>query len=401
MTSPLRHLVVLDLSQYLAGPFGTQILGDLGARIVKVEPPVGDLSRDVPPSFVGESSSYFLGVNRNKRSVVIDLKSPAGHALLLRLIPHVDVVVENFRPGVTDRLGIGYDVLRQHNRRLVMCSVTGFGQDGPDHARPAFDMVVQALSGVMSLTGHPGGPPARVGVPIGDLAAGMYAAIGVLAALPEVERTGVGRYIDVSMLDSQVSLLSYLASAYSVSGVVPGQQGRGHQSVPTYRAFTCGDGVDIVVTANTERMWERMCAALDVPELTGDPRFTSGAGRLEHRAELEPLLEVAFAALPSEVILRRFRNLVPSAPINTVDRALTDPQVRHRNMVLHLDNDRGERIDVVGNPVKFGGTSDPAGYPPRLGQHTRSELIDLLGLTHAEVDALALDGAVAEDGTAA
>ncbi|OZF26072.1 CoA transferase [Rhodococcus sp. 14-2483-1-2] len=393
MDSLLRGLKVLDLTQYLSGPFGTQILGDLGAEVFKVEPPVGDLSRTVPPYEVAGVSTYYLAVNRNKLGMVLDLKTEAGREAIHSLVPHVDVVVENFRPGIADRLGVGWDELRALNPQLVMCSVSGFGQTGPLRDLPAFDMVVQGLAGVMSLTGHPGERPARTGVPIGDLAAGMYGAIGLLAGVVNARTTGVGSHVDVAMLDSQIAMLSYLASGYLASGEIPGRQGSAHQSVPTYRTFTCADGVDVVVTANTDGMWVSLCLALDLGDMAADPRFDTHAQRLANRSTLEPLLEKAFAGIPSKTIVERLLGRVPVAPINDVAHALEDPQAVHRGMVVDLVSDDGTVARSVGNPVKVGGITDPVAYPPGLGEHTEDILHRIAGLGAERIRELAQAGA--------
>jgi CoA:oxalate CoA-transferase len=393
-SGPLRHTVVIDLTQHLAGPFATQILGDLGARVVKVEPPGGDPTRFIGPHFADGDSAYYLSVNRNKESICIDLKTEAGRDALLRLVRHADAVVENFRPGTMEKLGIGADVLRELNPRLVITSLTGFGQDGPYRDRPAFDMIVQALGGGMSLTGEVGGHPVRSGLPIGDLCAGMNAAIATLAGLMRAAQDGTGSRVDVAMLDTQVSLLSYVASYYMTGGEVPGLQGRQHMSIPTYRAFTCADGRDIVVTANTPRMWAGLCRALDREALLTDPRFTGNDDRRAHAAELAAELEPAALRIPSaELLVRLGDNGVPCAPINTVDATLADPQVRMRGMVLEAE--RGDAVvHSVGDPLKISDGRTDTVVAPRLGQDTATVLQSLGGLSADEVHALLAAGAV-------
>jgi CoA:oxalate CoA-transferase len=257
---PLTGITVVDFTTFLSGPFCCQILGDLGARVIKVEPPAGDLTRSIPPHFVGPDSAYYLSTNRNKESVVIDLKNSAGRALARQLIEHGDVVVENYRPGVAARLGLDPRQLHEEHPQLIWASISGFGQTGPDRDRPAYDMIVQALSGAMSLTGEPGRPAVRLGLPVGDLVAGMYAALGIIAALFDRTRTGKGRLLDVAMLDSLLSMLSYQGVYTTVSGIAPQPQGARHDSIPTYRTFTGGDGREFAVTANTERMWRTLCS---------------------------------------------------------------------------------------------------------------------------------------------
>ncbi len=390
---PLENTVVVDLTQYLSGPFGTQILGDLGANVIKIEPPDGDLSRDLPPYLEDGMSSYFLSINRNKKAITIDLKSPSGLAIVHELVERADVVMENFRPGVADRLGVGHRQLQEINPRLVYASLTGFGQDGPGRDLPAFDIIAQAMGGVMSLNGHPGSPSARVGVPIGDVVAGMYATIGVLAGLQGRADTGKGAYIDVSMLDSQLSLLSYLASSYFTSGNVPGPQGRGHQAIPTYRSFTCRDGVEIVIAANTGGMWALLCEALDIQALTTDPRFETAALRLANRHELEPLLEEAAARFDGETLLGRLRGKVPCSRINSVAEALAEPQTLHREMVLDLKPPTGSVARVVGSPIKVAGTTHPTDFPPTQHEHAEEILQGLLGWSGDDVKEAAVNGA--------
>jgi crotonobetainyl-CoA:carnitine CoA-transferase CaiB-like acyl-CoA transferase len=268
---PLEGVRVIDLTTFLSGPSATQLLGDLGADIIKVESLDGDSSRAIiGPTVLGDSA-YFLANNRNKRSIAIDLKSPRGLGVLKRLIAGADVVVENFRPGVTTRLGFDAETVVSTQPAIVWASISGFGQDGPLRDRPAYDMVVQALSGVMSLNGHPGSPAARLGIPVGDVVAGLYAVIGILAALQARHETGRGRIIDVSMLRGQLAMLSYQALYTHLDGVAPGPQGAGHDSIATYRTFKGGDGREFVVTANTPRMWEGLCRVLGVGEKSRQP----------------------------------------------------------------------------------------------------------------------------------
>jgi len=398
---PLAGVTVLDLTQFLAGPYASQILGDLGARVIKIEPPAGDMTRGMPPYFFKGESAYFLGVNRNKESVVLDLKLEPGRALLLRLVKHAQIVLENFRPGVAARLGVDYEQIRAVNPAAVVCSLSGFGQDGPYRDLPAYDIVVQALSGGMSLTGEEQGKPVRSGIPLGDLAGGMFTVIGALAALAQATKTGEGKYVDVSLLDCQISMLSYQAAYHLIGGEIPGPQGRGHRSIPTYRAFTCADGIEIVVAATTEKMWRGLCEVLGLGALAADPRFVLNDARLGNRAALDALLEGAFARVRSEAVLAELaRAEVPAAPINTVDRALADPQVRHRDMVVDLIDDDGDSVRVAGNPVKVSGySSRQHTYPPGLGAHSRSVLRELLGATDDEMDRLEGQGVISSSGT--
>ena len=395
---PLAGVRVLDLTQFLAGPFATQILGDLGAEVIKLEAPSGDWSRSLPPHFIGPDSAYYLSVNRNKKSVVADMKSADGLALVRRLAAASDIVMENFRPGVLDRLGLVYDDLAAENEGLIWCSISGFGQDGPDRDRPAYDMIVQALSGGMSMTGVPGEPAVRAGIPIGDLCAGMYGTIGVLAALEARRRTGKGRLVDVAMLDCQVAMLCYQAAYFLHSGNEPGRQGRGHASIPTYRSFDAGNDTELVITANTERMWRALCGVLGREELAGDPRFATNDDRYANRFELWPLLEAAFREKDADAWVPLLLEAgIPVGRVNTLGAALSNPQVDHRDMVLNLTAGDGRRVRVAGNPIKFAeDVPPPAGFPPLLGENTREVLADVLGLDDEEIEAALSAGAVGE-----
>ena len=387
---PLRGLRILDLTQFLAGPFCTQILADLGAEIIKIEPQGGDPTRLLPPYFHKGESAYFLAINRTKQSVVLDLSIEAGRNVFYDLVKQSDVVIEAYRPGVAKKLGADYDTLNKVNARIVYCSISGFGQDGPYATRPAYDMIVQALSGAMSLTGEIGGRPVRSGTPIGDLNAGQSAATAILAALWERERSGAGQAVDISMLDVQISMLSYLGEYYLISGDVPGLQGRGHMSIPTYNAFRARDGRDVLICANTERMWQQLCQALDIAELASDARFETNERRHANRAELEPMLAGAFARYDCADLLARFHEHgIPSAPVNSVAEALADPQVAHRQMVREVAHTLGGEIRVLGNPIKFSRSGENEfGSPPTLGQHTESVLRKTLGYTTEQIETL-------------
>lgn len=393
---PLSGIRILDLTQFLAGPFATQMMGDLGAEVLKLESPSGDWSRTLPPHYVGDDSAYYLSINRNKKSIVADMKSAEGLALVKRLVAKSDIVIENFRPGVLDRLGLEYAVLAEETPALIWCSISGFGQDGPDRDRPAYDMIVQALSGGMSMTGEVGRPAVRAGIPIGDLCAGMYGVIGVLAALEERHRTGRGRLVDIAMLDSQVAMLCYQAAYFLHSGEEPGRQGRGHASIPTYRSFDAGNDTELVITANTERMWRALCGVLGLGGLTEDKRFLTNDERYANRFELWPLLEAAFQTKEAgQWVPLLLEAGIPVGRVNTLEAALSDPQVIHRGMVMELNSGDGKTIRVAGNPITFPGTERPEPvYPPPLGGDTRAVLESVLGMGAEEIDAAIAAGVV-------
>ncbi|MGE0566211.1 MAG: CaiB/BaiF CoA transferase family protein, partial [Pseudolabrys sp.] len=374
---------MLDFTQFLSGPYATQILGDLGAEVIKIESADGDMTRRLPPHFVGDESAYYLSVNRSKRSLAVDLKSKAGRQLARRLACECDVVVENFRPGVLEKLGLSYVDISAERPDVIWCCISGFGQSGPYRDRPAYDMIVQAMSGGMSLTGEKSGAPVRSGIPLGDIAAGMYGVIGILAAHAERQQSGRGKLIDISMLDCQIAMLSYQAAYCLASGVAPTRQGSGHDSIPTYRTFTCADGVDIAITANTERMWANLCGVLGRPDLVCDDRFCMNERRYTNRTALWEILEPAFREKPAndwaDLLVAAE---VPAAVVNTLDRSLNDPQVLYRNMVLDLQGAAGEQLRVSGNPLKFVGEEEPSyRYPPSLGADTQEILQSVLGFS--------------------
>ena len=393
---PLAGLKVLDLTTFLSGPYCTQILADLGAEVTKVESPQGDLARHIPPHFVGDDSVYFLSVNRNKKSVVIDSRHPEGKALLRRLALAHDAIVENFRPGVAQRLGLSFEDLCKERPDLLWCSISGFGQDGPYRDKPAYDMIVQALSGGMSLTGERGGTPVRAGIPIGDIAAGMYATIGLLAALNRRNTTGKGDQIDISMLDCQVAMLSYQAAYHLYSGEIPGPQGSSHDSIPTYRTFRAQDGIGVVITANTERMWKGMCKAVGRPELAEDSRFATGADRHANREQLWEILDAVFSMRPAdEWVPLLEEEEVPVGVVNTLDRVMSDPQIQHRGLISQMTDTAGRSARVIGSPIFFrnSDSAEPR-FPPGLGQNSQEILRDVLGLSESEIAVAVASGAV-------
>jgi crotonobetainyl-CoA:carnitine CoA-transferase CaiB-like acyl-CoA transferase len=397
---PLNGIRVLDLTQFLSGPFATQVLADLGADIIKLEPPQGDPIRAVPPHFVDENSVYYLCINRNKRTVAVDMKVVQGRELVKRLALSSDIVMENFRPGVLDRLGLSADALREEKPSLIWCSISGFGQDGPYRNKPAYDMIVQALSGGMSLTGESDGAAVRAGIPIADLGAGLYSAIGILAALNRRHATGKGETIDISMLDCQAAMLCYQAAYYMHSGVVPGRQGRGHESIPTYRSFACKDGVAVVITANTERMWQGLARVLKREDLPADPRFATNKDRLAHRHALWPILDEAFRARNADEWLPLLEaEEIPVGVVNTLDRVVSDPQILYRDMVLSLEGPDGKRSGVMGNPIKLkDADGEGENYPRDLGADTATVLSEVLELSGKEIaDLIAAKAIIAKD----
>jgi len=391
---PLKGYRILDLTTFLSGPFCTQILADLGAEVVKIEPPEGDLSRSVPPYFIGEDSAYFFSANRGKKSVAVDIKQPDGLNLVRGLINVADVVVENFRPGVAARLGLDVDTIRGERPEIIWASISGFGQTGPWKDKPAYDMIVQALSGTMSLTGEPGRPAVRLGIPAGDIVAGMYTAIAINAALADRERSGHGRFIDVAMLDGLLAMLSYQSSYALFSGTSPQRQGARHDSIPTYRSFVGSDDEELVVTANTERMWKGLCKALALSELIEDERFRTPRDRLNNKDALWKILEAAFLTKPAAVWVEKLEEYeVPTALIKSVPQALDDARAAGRNMIISFEaaNEQGTdtKVEVVGDPIKFPGAevSLPTS-PPSLGSANERILKEWLGMSELNVEEL-------------
>jgi len=373
---------VLDLSRMLAGPYGSMLMGDMGAEVIKIEDPDGgDPMRVMGPPFLANGeSAYFLSINRNKKSVALSLTTPEGQAVFHDLLRAADVVWDNFRPGIMPRLGCGYDLLKAINPRIVACSLSAYGQDGPYRDWPAFDLALQATGGAMSLTGEEGRPPVRMGLPMGDLAGGMFGAFAVAGALFRRERTGEGAWIDLSLLDCQVSLLTYTAQYFWADGKVPRPMGSGHTSVVPYQAFPTADGY-LVVAVFAEKFWRGFCQALGRTEWDHDPRFDTNGHRLAHKAVLVPEIEGVTRTRGTAEWLDRFhREGVPAAPINSVDQVCADPQVNHRRMVVELEHPSLGPLPTLGTPIKMDGRKEvPMRSAPALGEHTEAILGGLLG----------------------
>jgi CoA:oxalate CoA-transferase len=386
---PLDGIVVIDLSRVLAGPFATTILRNLGARVIKVErPEVGDDARHFGPFHAGESA-YFASVNAGKESITLDLQQAAGKEILKRLARMADVLVENFVPGVMERLGLGYDELRRANPRLIYAATSGFGHTGPDSARPAYDLIVQAAGGIMSITGDPegGGSPVRVGTSIGDITAALFTAVGIVTALHQRHQTGEGQQIDVAMLDSQVAILENAIARYEVTGQPPRPLGTAHPSVTPFQAFRTRDSW-IIVSAGNEKLWQATCRALGREELLTRDEFATNGLRTEHRAALERELAPAFAQrTTADWVDLLERAGVPVSPINDVGQVLAHRQVLARNMVVETAFNDGRRLRIAGNPIKMSTLADERSVPPlpRLGQHTDDVLSADLGLGSDEI----------------
>jgi CoA:oxalate CoA-transferase len=362
-TGPLSGILVLDLTRVLAGPYCTLLLLDLGARVIKVEPPSGDDARQIGP-FLGGRSAYFLSLNRGKESIALDLKEASDRAIFERLLGRADVLVENFRPGVMERLGYGFEALHARLPRLVYAATSGFGRTGPEAGRPAYDIVVQAMGGLMSLTGHPGGPPTRVGTSIGDIAAGLFTALGIQAALLARREDGQGRLVDVAMLDAQVAILENAIARYAATGEVPGPLGSRHPSIAPFEAFASRDGF-LVIAAGNDLLFERLCRALARPELARDPRFASNESRTRNADALKRELEAALAARTSAEWSARLEAAgIPCGPVQDVAQVLSHPQLRARNMVVTTRHPSAGEIPLAGNPVKLSGFEDPPTRPP-------------------------------------
>jgi crotonobetainyl-CoA:carnitine CoA-transferase CaiB-like acyl-CoA transferase len=393
----LEGLRIVDLTRIVAGPLATQIFADYGALVIKIEQPgIGDDSRHwAPPRAADGQASYFFSVNRGKKSVAVDLKHPRGRGLVADLARQADVLIENFTPGTAERLGLGHAALRVDNPRLVYCSISGFGATGPYRERAGYDAILQGMTGLMSITGEPDGPPVKVGVALIDAITALYAHGAILAALHHRERTGEGQYLELSLMECGIAALINAATAYLVAGEVQGRWGSAHPSLVPYQAFRARDGY-FIVGAGNERLWKAFCEVLGAPEWADDPRYDSNAKRVGRRAELVSLIEGLLAARGRDAWVAAFAAAgLPAGPINDIAQVFADPQVAHREMAVAVEHPTAGRVRLPGIPVKFAGT--PAriqGPPPLLGEHTDEVLRDVLGLTDDAVTALRAEGAI-------
>jgi crotonobetainyl-CoA:carnitine CoA-transferase CaiB-like acyl-CoA transferase len=394
---PLTGLKVVDLSRVLAGPYCSMALGDMGAEIIKIErPDGGDDTRRFGPPFVEGVSTYYLAINRNKRSVALNLKHPDAKAILWQLIDEADVLLENFRPGALDRLGFDYAACAARNPRLIYCSISAFGHAGlPEWSRrPGYDVIMQGMGGIPSLTGPPDAGPHKVGASIADVVSGMYATQGVLFALMARERTGRGQQVDISMFDGQVSLLTYLATAQLNAGLTPGRLGNRHLSVAPYSTFAAADGHLNLAVAN-QKLWARFCALLERPDLETDPRFATNADRVRNVDALDALIAPALAARSVTDWLAAFEAVgIPAGPVLTVDQVLAHPQLAARDMIVEMEHPVAGTVRATGIPVRLEGTPGRARTaPPELGADTDAVLTDL-GYDAKAIAALRTSGAV-------
>ena len=392
----LEGVKVLDLTQIMAGPYCTMMLADMGADVVKVEKPNGgDDTRRMGPPFIEGESAAFLGINRNKRSIVIDLRSDAGRELAQRMARGSDILVQNFRPGALERMGLGYEQVREINPALVYCTISGFGATGPYARRGGFDLVAQGMSGLMSVTGHSGGPPAKVGVPICDLNAGMFGAIGILTAYINRLRTGQGQHVDTSLLEGGIAYTFWESAMYFATGDIPEPKGSAHRLTAPYQAFETSDGYVNIGAAN-QANWERLCVAIGRDELAADPRFVEPRDRMNNLDDLVSTLEGTFAQQTSDHWLEILDAAsVPAGPINDLAQVYDDPQVQAREMMVETDHPVAGRVKNIGIPIKLSETPGRFQRPaPTLGQHTDEVLSDL-GCSDDEIDKLRTGGAVA------
>ena len=398
---PLAGIRVLDLTWVLAGPYAAMILCDLGAEVVKVErPPHGDVARTTGP-FVNNESMYFQSVNRGKRSISIDLRSDEGRDLFLRLVDRADVVMENFTPGVMDKLGIGSKELLKRNPRLVFASTSGFGQTGPWRDKPALDIIVQGMGGVMSITGYPGEPPARPGTSIGDICGGLYTAIGILAALRERDISGSGQSVDISMLDCQIAILENAVARYFATGAEPEPLGTRHPSATPFQAFPTADGWMVVALSwGIDSQWELFCAELGLHELVGDDRFDTSFKRTEHHADLEPLLFKATRTQSTEHWVSALSQYgIPIGPLNTIGQAVSQEQIAAREMITTVQHPLAGDVTMAASPLKLSRTPGRVyGYAPAFGQDTVAVLDEWLGIDEAKAESLAESGIVLTEG---
>ena len=390
MAKPLDNIVILDLSRVLAGPYCTMLLKDLGAEVIKVElPEIGDDSRQFGP-FKNDTSLYFISINREKKSISLNLKTKKGKEILFNLIKKSDVLVENFRPGTMKKLGIDWEVLKQVNPKLIYASASGYGQDGPFAFKPSYDILAQAMGGIMSITGWPDTKPTRVGMSIGDITASLFTAIGINAALYQRTITGEGQKIDVSMLDCQIAILENALLRYQVDGVPPKPLGNRHPTITPFQAFKAKDDYFVIGIGN-DNLWIKMCNIIGKPELIDDPRFYSNKKRTDNIESLIPLLDDVFIEKTAEEWFQIFENAgIPYSPINTIDKVMENPQLKARNMFVEVSSEKTGKFIIAGNPIKMSTIPDkyyrdPA---PEIGQNNYEIYSQWLGLSEEEIQKL-------------
>jgi len=397
MTGPLDGIRILDLTQVLFGPFATMLLSDLGAEVIKIErPEVGDIARGNGPVVRGQST-YFLSLNRGKKSVTLNLATEPGVEVLLKLVKSVDVLVENFKPGTMENLGLGYEKVREHNPAIIYVAGSGFGQYGPYASKPAFDVIVQAMGGILSITGEEGGPPVRPGVSYGDITAGLFLCIATLAALQERQKSGEGQFVDISMLDCQVTAQENAFVRYLNTGEIPHALGTRHPVMTPFQAFQTKDGyIAVALRGGIKDQWPLFCAAIDRVDIIDDPRFEDGWMRTQNYKVLEPILTDAMKTRTTqEWVIELEQAGIPCGPVNTIEQAAGDPQINARDMIIEVEHEEAGKFRVVNTPFKFSRTPYKVEKAsPDLGQHTREVLSRLLGMTRQEIEKLKDAGVV-------
>lgn len=387
----LEGIRVLDLTRALAGPFCTLMLGDYGADVIKIElPGAGDDTRHWGPPFIGEESAYFLSINRNKRSMTLNFKEPEAIEVFLKLAKDADVVVENFTPGVMSRFGLDYETVKGVNPKIIYCSISGFGQTGPYQNRPAYDQIMQGISGIMSITGEPDGEPQKVGIAITDIGAGMWSAFAIMSAVYHRDQRDEGQHIDVSMMDAQVAWLTYQAATYFANEEPPKRLGAAHPTLVPYQAFMCQDGKYINVAVGSERIWERFCQGMKMPEMKDSPEYATNGDRVNNRAKIVPYLQKIFLTRPVTEWVEDLQEVsVPCGPINDLADVFSDPQLLHRNMFVEMPHPTLGSIKQTGIPIKFSLTPGALDrHPPLLGEHN-DELLKELGVSDSDIQRMA------------
>lgn len=390
MEKPLKGIRVLDLSRILAGPYCSMLLADMGAEVIKVERPgEGDDTRAFGPPFIEGESAYFLSINRSKKSITVNFQKDKGKEIIYQLVKKSDVLLENFRPGTLDKIGLGYKDIEKINPQIIYASISGFGQSGPERLKPGYDLTVQGMGGIMSLTGDPSGPPYKVGTSISDILAGIYACQGILLALIARNKNGKGQKVNVSMLDCQVSLLTYQAGIYFATGLVPGRKGNQHPTICPYETFKASDEY-INIAIGNDKLWQKFCELLGLKEIKDDPKFSSNPKRVENRDELFLIIGKIIREKKAQEWLKIFDEQgIPAGPILSVDKVLSHPQILAQEMVVEVNHPKSGKIKLTGIPVKLSATPGSIDKPPPLlGEHNDEVLSDILGYSKEEIKSL-------------